>query len=313
METNKKDMVYNIGVGGIDRDNKILVYSISKPDGMEMSEEFNDKQTSVPKIEDFIEYDPKALINDEKFYIDLDNLKENSVFRHIKNAFCVSTDLENLISDAEQIGLRKKDFKDLNSRELKLKFLILEKNDTFLFLYLNPYSKILKNKKGINLGKKPTKLSIQYAIVYPDYVSAFLDKKSKKLYIINPMDFEKMFNLKVVRLEKAKNILQKFKNEEYTIGNTEIVVKFGEAVDLETKAYFKTRQINYLSNYNPDDAPFKTSRIVEAVNSLDQKYRFDINEQSKSIFIENEHQFKTFVGILHDSIIQRILSGKYEV
>lgn len=313
METNKKDMIYNMGVGGIDRDNKILIYSISKPDGMEMEKEFSDSQTSVLEIDDFIKYDTKALINDEKFYIDLENLKENSLFRHIKTAFCAPNDLENLLSDAEQIGLRKKDFKDLESRELKLKFLILEKNDTFLFLYLNPYNKILRNKKGINLGKKPTKLSIQYAIVYPDYVSAFLDKKSKKLYIINPMDFEKMFNLKVIRLEKAKNTLQKFKDEEYTIGNTKIVVKFDKAVDLESKAYFKTRQINYLSNYNQDDAPFETSKIVEAVNSLDQRYRFDISKQSKSIFIKNEYQFKTFVGILHDSIIQRILSGKYEV
>lgn len=60
-----------------------------------------------------------------------------------------------------------------------------------------------------------------------------------------------------------------------------------------------------------------TESIREAMKHIPQEERLKIdisdNSNKKVIEINNAKQFKTFSAVLHDSILHRMLSDKYEV
>lgn len=94
-----------------------------------------------------------------------------------------------------------------NSRDALAKHVDIE--NRFLLYRVNPYNQIIKNKIGLNFSETEsgsTKFSVFFGIVFPEYVSAILDKETKKLSVISPSDFEKMFNLKVVRMAQARKV-----------------------------------------------------------------------------------------------------------
>lgn len=184
--------------------------------------------------------------------------------------------------------------------------------DRFLLCRINPYNQIIKNKIGIDLSSAETgrtKFDIFYGIVFPEYVSSVLDKETHKLSIVSAYDFEKMFNLKVVRMAKAENIFNKFKNGEYTIGKEKINVIFSDFLKVEK---LKTRQITYLSSFDEKQVNgYDETNIEEAMSHLDEDQQLIVDPDS-TIKVNTEKQFKTFVAILHNSILHRMLTNQYE-
>ncbi|MEY8444033.1 hypothetical protein AALA52_07250 [Lactococcus ileimucosae] len=189
--------------------------------------------------------------------------------------------------------------------------MIIEQKTRFLFLWISPYTQILKHKKGFGLGKFPTEINITYGIIYPQFVSAILEKGNHRLSVVNPVDFERMFNIKAVKFAQARSVFKSFKNKTFKLGVDKIEIEFSDDVDLESKEYYKTRQITYLASYSENNAQYETSKIEEAMQHLNDEQRLKIIDSK--IVISTPIQFKTFVAILHNSILLRILSDEYEI
>lgn len=305
--------ILNVGVGVIDSKNRISVYSISKPSNLnersslKIEDEIQD--TLVNKdvdVSHYMEYSEEALIAEDSFYLSLNSLDSKNQFYYIKEGLLK----DKLLVNAEQIGLRRKDIERLINKKERIKFLIIENQNNFYFCNINQRTQIIKNKKGISIGSLENRFSIEYGIVFPEYISAVLDKSTNFLSIVSVKDFERMFNLKVVRFTQAEAILEKFKSQEYSVGKDNIKVKFSKDVSIYKKEYGKTRQITYLSGYNQSSSNYSTDSINNAMSHLKSTERIKISEGVMTI--ENPSQFKTFVAILHDSIVHRILSDTYE-
>ena len=309
--------IKNVGIGVLTKKNEIKIYSVSKPDGigennaltnMELISGMKETITSDDDIDvsEYHELDNRALVNEDCFFINLKDLKENNEFYYLKNGLAK----EGLIFNSEQIGLKKEELESLDKNNEHVRFWILEEEKRYLLLYVNPYSQIIKHKRGINIGTKPTKFEIIYGIVYPDHISAILSKDDYKLSIINVADFERMFNLKAVRFAQANEVLTKFRNKKYKLGKDNIEIIFDSDVNLNSSEYGKTRQITYLSSYDPKQTKYKKESIKNAMKHLKKEERLKI--VGNKIKVSTPKQFKTFVAILHDSILHRMLSDKYE-
>lgn len=316
----------NIGIGILTKENEIKIYSISKPnefdDEVKLTTEQNDSLVEAELISEikasmntinnlnianYPEISNQALVNEEQFYIDLSKLDKNSEFYYLKLGLVK----ENLIFNSKQIGLKKEELELLDKKNEHIKFWILEEDKRYLILYVNPYNQIIKHKHGINLGDKPTKFDIIYGIVFPNHISAILNKDDHKLSVINVTDFERMFNLKTIRFAKANEVLKKFKKKEYKLGkNNNIEIIFDDSIKLSSSDYGKTRQITYLSSYDPGSTKYKKKNIENAMEHLKEDERLKI--KNNKIMVSTPKQFKTFVAILHDSILHRILSDQYE-
>lgn len=315
--------VKNWGVATINKSNEIKIYSLSKPKDLDKSADSLELEDSLEGLMDdaletlenktvnitrFGEYDEQNLIEESSFYLDLDSQSPPEQFAYIKKGLRVRN--ENLLSEAPQIGVDQESLTRLDNKDEKIKFLILEVGNQFFLAYINPYSQIIKHKVGISVGKYPTKLAIDYGIVFPNYLSAVLDIETGRLSVISVIDFERMFALKYVRLTRAQDVMDKFRNGTYSLGRDNINIEFGESVQLTDKKYNKSRQITYLSAFNADNAQYATKSIEDAMQHLPQNQRLIIRDNK--IKVDNELQFKTFVAILHDSILHRILSDSWE-
>lgn len=306
--------IVNIGIGTIDvNDNSIKVYSVSAPDNVDdildsikddMESSLSNKEVDVSY---FGAYDNQALIDDNNFFLELQDLDSDSEFFYIKEGL---TDIDSL-SDVEQISLTAKDFKKIEESNQVMKFFILEMETRFLLCRINPYNQIIKNKKGLKfVGTESgsTSFDIFYGIVFPEYVSAVLEKTTKRLSIVSPFDFEKMFNLKVVRMAQAQNVFNLFKSGTNTIGKSHIKVTFSQSLSVEK---LRTRQITYLSSFDKSQVEsYEVHNITEAMKHLSTEDQLKV--VNNTIDVQTEKQLKTFVAILHNSILHRMLTNVYE-
>lgn len=180
--------VKNWGVATINKSNEIKIYSLSKPKDLDKSADSLELEDSLEGLMDdaletlenktvnitrFGEYDEQNLIEESSFYLDLDSQAPPEQFAYIKKGLRVRN--ENLLSEAPQIGVDQESLTRLDNKDEKIKFLILEVGNQFFLAYINPYSQIIKHKVGISVGKYPTKLAIDYGIVFPNYLSAVLE------------------------------------------------------------------------------------------------------------------------------------------
>lgn len=306
--------IKNIGIGTIDsNDNSITIYSISSPNNIDnmldsikddMEDSLSNKNVDVSY---YGAYNNQALIDDDSFFLDLEHLGDDSEFLYIKNGL---TAIDSL-SDAEQITLTAKEFQKLESEQQVIRFFILEMENEFLLCRINPYNQIIKNKKGLKfVGTESgsTSFDIFYGIVFPEYVSAVLNKKTNKLSVVSPFDFEKMFNLKVVRMAQAQNVFSLFKNGTNTIGKNHITVTFSQSLSVEK---LRTRQITYLSSFDKNQVEsYEIHNITEAMKHLSSEEQLEV--VNNKIDVQTEKQFKTFAAILHNSILHRMLTNVYE-
>ncbi|MGN8721206.1 Kiwa anti-phage protein KwaB-like domain-containing protein [Paenibacillus barengoltzii] len=303
--------VVNMGLGVVTNKLEIKFYAMPKPTVSKGQQSLDEEIMSKIKnnnldISSYKPFNTQALIDEDQFYLDLQNIDDKDEFYFI-NQGLVNLDL----GHAPVIGLEKSDFEALEKRKESIRFLIIEEKDKFKLLYLSPYKNILKNKHGFTIGSKSIKFDIFYGIVYPEYITAILDKNNWRLSVANVINFERMFKLKAVRLAKAKSVFQQFKNGKLTISQDKLKVKFDKAINLDKKQYQKVRQITYISSYDPNGMKYNTSNIKKAMKHLPKDEKLSI--ENKTIHVDNEKQFKTFAAILHDSILQRMVSGKYEI
>ncbi len=151
---------------------------------------------------------------------------------------------------------------------------------------------------------------MHYGIPIPTDITAVIRKEDFRLFVLNVLDFERMIGLRQAKLEKAEQCLKDFENGVHTIGQEKWKVTFENMNSIKANLSKRLRNINRLYDYDESQVNYSIQNIERAVNKLQEDKR--IKFQDRNILVTQD-SFNTFTAILHDGIVQRVLSGDYDI
>ncbi|MDT9522588.1 hypothetical protein [Streptococcus mutans] len=252
-------------------------------------------------------FNKNSLIEELTYFVDLGNLSENSYLL----PFYDIVKQDNLIVEAEQIKLSSQEFRKIEKSQERIGFLLIELEEEYLLLAI-PTRGAIKNKTYLNLdvGSKANIVDMHYGIPIPTDITAMIRKEDFRLFVLNVLDFERMIGLRQAKLEKAEQCLKDFENGVHTIGQEKWKVTFENMNSIKANLSKRLRNINRLYDYDESQVNYSIQNIERAVNKLQEDKR--IKFQDRNILVTQD-SFNTFTAILHDGIVQRVLSGDYDI
>lgn len=256
----------------------------------------------------------KALILEETYYIDINAIDEMHTLSNIKEKIFSR---DSLSSTNEVISFGRKKEQNLEKND-SLKFLLVELQDEIIFLLINS-RKTIKKANIFNIFNKSEGVGIDSNIVeinsgihIPERVTAVYDKVENRLYVLDVLGFENMLYIHEANKEKALEKYNKFVQGEYKLGTEKWMVEFDNSKLIKDEIIKSTRAVNRLAIYD-NDSSYNIKQIRNAVNQLN-------NETSRVVFDDENNKvkvdvnnYKTFIGIIHNGIVKRLISGEVEV
>lgn len=254
-----------------------------------------------------------ALIDDIPYYVSLEDIKEESYLHPFKEK--VEEILGNNPPTVIQFSnnpVRIGEITNLEENE-GVKFIIAQSDDCLYFLYA-PSNSIIKNRLIISFSitENSTILKVPKGIQIPPAITAKYNCADKKLYVYDVNRFESMLTLNENQKAKSQAVLNKFIQSQYKISSENYTFKGLDNQEVQQKLHMSNRAIRRLSKYQPSQENYSIDRIKEAVSRLDADLRVTFDDVSKVINVTPDTA-KTFVGIIHNSIVQRLISGEIEI
>ena len=254
-----------------------------------------------------------ALIDDIPYFVKFEDIFEESYLYPFKEK------VEEILSDNPPtvIQFTKNPVKvgEITNFEENegIKFIIAQSDETLYFLYA-PSNSIIKNKlvMSFSITENSTILDVPKGIQIPPVVSAKFNCNDKKLYVYDVNRFESMLTLNENRKAKSQAVLNKFIQGEYKISSENYTFQGLDDQEVQQQLSMSNRSIRRLSKYQPSQENYSIDRIKEAVRMLDADLRVTFNDEAKVIKVTSDTA-KTFVGIIHNSIVQRLISGAIEI
>ncbi|KOS61638.1 hypothetical protein FJQ98_25210 [Lysinibacillus agricola] len=254
-----------------------------------------------------------ALIEDIPYYLEFAKIAEKSYLHDFKEK------IESLLNDPEEniIHFSKKskskgEIKNLEENE-GIKFLIVQDEQSLYFLSI-ARNAVIKNKSilSVSITENTTVVDVPKGIQVPPVVTARYDRADEKLFVYDVNRFESMLTLNENRKAKSQAVISKFAHGEYTISSAKYKFSGLDEDTVTQKLYSSARAVRRLSKYSAQDTDYSIEKIKEAVNKLDVSLRVTFNDTNKTIEVTPDTA-KTFVGIIHNSIVQRLISGEIEI
>lgn len=300
--------ITNLGLGIRQKKGQTSIVALSNNPKISeaIGEEIGDDYSNL-ECQSVEQFDPTSLIDEKKYYIDLDDSSDHDLLYDVAKLLKKEAILEN----AKVLELNRDRLKNFQSNEESVRFIVVELEKEYLFLAVNSRATIKgRNFLNISAGSKNNTVKIDYGVHIPFEITAVLEKKKLRLYVMNVLGFENMFGLKYAKKEQAKKILNGFYEGDLTIGKEKYKVSFQEYDKILKTHMMKARNINRLSSYIDGQADFKINKIKNAVDKLQENQRVKFEDGK---IIVNSDNFRTFTAILHNSIVVRLISGDYNV
>lgn len=276
-----------------------------------ISKEFENSINFFLKDKDSInKFNKNALINDEKYYYGL-NLNEYDYLDDLNNIISSDWTKLNILNlvNTKRKGLEIKD---------NFRIFIIKDEEHIYFTFLT--SKFLIRKKTIfdfsykndNTSLKSKNIGyVENGIMLPNDFNSVYDIKNKKLYVVNPDLFEKMIYIHEKNKAIAEKVFEKFQKSNYKLSKEKYSVKFDNPNQIKSRILESSRDSSRLAKYDQSEQ-FGIERIKLAVGKLNNEQKLKFDDEKKLIDV-NEQNYKTFVAVIHDSIVERIISGDIEV
>lgn len=312
--------IFNLGVGVLNDRKNFTAYFLN-PKNKAINDVYKNLRKSVNNISNLKnnceKFNVKRLISEDPYWIDINELSSNDLF---DNCSFIPLAIES-ISKGEPAfnGYTRFSFDEEMKNNLtkanrysKISCLISElENGMVLLSYINTRSS-LKNPRlmGFEVNKDAFTLNNDYTIHIPQEITACFDKD--KLYVFSPVNFDAMLGLNQTKLEQAKSVLNKFINGDYKLLNENYTVEFEDKSLIQNNLCNRIRNINRLSSYEDKSLKIEKDTIEYAVNQLQADKRIIFDDKNKKIKV-NDKSFNTFVAMLNDSIVQRVISGDYDI
>lgn len=254
-----------------------------------------------------------ALIDDIPYYIDFADIQEESYLHPFKEK------VEEILGDnpSRVIQFSKNPIKINEIRSFEdnegIKFIIAQSNDAVYLLYA-PNNSVIKNKSimSLSITENSTVLTVPKGIQIPPIVTAKFDCSNNRLFVYDVNRFESMLTLNENQKAKSRAVLNKFSQGEYKISSENYTFSGLDNQEVHQKLSRSKRAIRRLSKYHPSEEEYSIVQIKEAVNKLDEDLRVIFDDETKTINV-TPNTAKTFVGIIHNSIVQRLISGEIEI
>jgi len=254
-----------------------------------------------------------ALIDDIPYYIIFDDINTNSYLYPFKEKIneILSPNTPAVIQFSKN-PLNQGEIKNLEEDE-GIKFIIAQSNDELYFLHASNNA-IIKNKLILNfdINENSSVLTVPKGIQVPSVITAKLNWATKKLYVYDVNKFESMLTLNENQKAKSQATLNKFNTGQYKISSDQYSFTGLGSPEVLQKLQMSKRAIRRLAKYQPSENNYPIAKIKEAVERLDPSLHVNFNDTTKEIIISSETA-KTFVGIIHNSIIERLISGDVEI
>ncbi|MBC1435906.1 hypothetical protein HB848_11210 [Listeria rocourtiae] len=281
-----------------------------------MIESLNMKE--LPADTDIKEIDNQSLVTEQSYYIDMNGVGEEHYLHALKDTILKQGALN---ANTEMVTFKKRKSKNEFSTEYeKPRFMVYEtvehERNILLFMFINSRKYVRKatflDFKYFSTGSTPTIIGLDSAIPIPTFITAKYDRDSGKLFVYDVLAFEKMLHLNELYQKKAEESIKQFQSGNYFIGHEKYVLT-GLDESVKQKLQTNTRTIVRLAKYDNNVIQHGIRQIKEAVSQIKNKEEHVIfNDQQKCIEI-NGSNCMTFVGIIHNSIVKRLISGEVVV
>lgn len=275
---------------------------------------FEDDLDKKIKNEDHMELlNGNALIEDIPYFVDFNDILEESYLFNFKK------EIENLLNNqVEKIiqfshfGKKPEKIKNFEENE-GIKFLIVQ-DETSLYFLAIAKNAVIKQKPilSFSITENTTVVDVPKGIQIPPAVTARLDRNTKRLFVYDVNRFESMLTLNENRKAKSQATINKFIEGDYTISAEKYKFCGLDDDTVVQKLTSSARAVRRLSKYNVQETTYSISQIKEAVEKLDPSLRVTFDDDNKTIQVTAETA-KTFVGIIHNTIVQRLISGEIEI
>lgn len=254
-----------------------------------------------------------ALIEDIPYYVDFNDINRDSYLNPFKEKV-----EEILYDDSQRIIQFSKNPMNLSKitnfdDKEGIKFIIAQSEESLYFLSA-PNNSIIKNKSilSLDINQNSTVLKVDKGIQIPPMITAKFDCNNMRLSVYDVNRFESMLTLSENRKAKSKAVLDRFIAKEYLISSEGYTFTGLDSNEVQQNLYTSNRSIRRLSKYQPSQEKYPIRQIKEAVEKLDSNLRVTFDDDKQVINITPDTA-KTFVGIIHNSIVQRLISGEVEI
>lgn len=279
----------------------------------------SDLENKLEREDRIFEYNQNSLIQEIPYKINRSKINSNSYLKDFNDIIqCI---IENKDKDGNKIETIE--FKNSIGRgkageitnfqnDEGIKFLIVQEEKS-LYLLKVSNNTIIKNRTimSLSITKETTLVEIPRGIQVPTEVTARIDRKTNDLFVYNVDSFEKMLTLNENVRAQSKETLDRFRSGEYTISTQKY--KFDGIDDtVEQELNKSIRSLRRLSKYQNPETTFTINKIKKAINKLDKKDRVEFDDKNKRIKITPK-TVKTFVAIIHNGIVERLISGDVEL
>ncbi|GGJ01850.1 hypothetical protein [Paenibacillus hunanensis] len=266
-----------------------------------------DNETSMVKL------DGSALIDDIPYFIPLSDIDEEEYLYAFKEKVVEILDNQacNVIHFSKN-PFATQEIKDFEENEA-IKFIIAQSNNSLYFLQV-PSTSVIKHKLVLSMSitANSTSLIVPKGIQVPYTVTARLNCSDRTLFVYDVNKFESMLTLNENQKMKSQLTLDKFLNGHFKISTEDYTFTGLDAQEVRSELDKSIRATRRLAKYKPDQVQHSITKIKEAVDRLDVNLRVAFDDNNRTIHITAETA-RTFVGIIHNSIVERLISGTIEI
>ncbi|WP_341637040.1 hypothetical protein [Staphylococcus casei] len=299
-KNSKLNRIYLLQTGD---EEKEKIYNIFK-------EDLNIKMNTEKEMS---QLERQSLIEDLPYYVDLNTIDEESYLYEFKGKIneLTTTDSIKVVEFKKQM-LGSGEIINFEEKE-GIKFLIIQEKDSMNFLSISNNA-VLKNQSilTLSINENSTLTEVPKGVQIPPAVTARLDLKKERLFVYDVNRFEQMLTLNENRKAKSKATIRKFQDGTFKVSKDEYTIVGLDNDKIEQQLLESARSMRRLSKYIHENDNYEIAKVKQAVNKLDEDKRVSFDDNKKQIHISTDSA-KTFVGIIYNSIVERLISGEIEV
>ncbi|WP_239256254.1 hypothetical protein [Listeria ilorinensis] len=282
------------------------------------NEVLNDIKANLDEVQDkneLILYSNEALVLDCGYKINCSEINEKHFLSQFKDIFYINTIDEGL----GVLNFKRNGEKHI-SREEIIRFLLINSEEKMLILAIEIRG-IVRKKHFLDLtrfkdkhddtGNQNIIYEIDYGIPVPKCICAEYDKVDDIFYVYDNESLEKLIGSFEERKKRAINTLDDFKSHKNKIGLEEYKVNFNDYEIIKSKVENSNRTSTRLSKYQ-HDKKYSIEQIKGAIQRLPEEKQLYFDRRSQSIEV-NSKNYETFIAVLHNSIIERLISGDVDI
>src|SRR5699024_6778004 len=257
----------------------------------------------------------RCLIEGDEYYIP--NRADEIEKANIEQFFKIIINNREQLYDKDVLTFKQKtkQFHD-RERERFFVFLITVGHKQYILFSFIDSRYIVRKRTFLNwdylsLNKNSTIINLNNSVPVPEEVTATYDCQSEELFVHNVFQFERMLHLYDSYKEKAKSNIEDFIHGTHSVGKEGYRVNGLDKQEVKNAIMGSVRTMKRIANFERSE--FYIENIERAVNMIpDEKQRVTFDHQTKEIKV-SPNNVRTFVAIVHDSIVHRVISGEVKI